>query len=165
MDDDNDGVPDLVDLLPLDPSLLLSAEQVSGIKDESGTGNIVITTGLAAPSASNQSLANGIFDGQAERGVQAGITDANGTALIFKTENQGFSDNAAEALAIQSSPERESFLFDSDFIVRTSTAEVLETINIYGAPAGLSWSRLVNPDFDLSFSDPGKRSWRLGNRC
>ena len=54
LDDDNDGVPDLVDLLPLDPSLLLSAEQVSGIKDESGTGNIVITTGLAAPSASNK---------------------------------------------------------------------------------------------------------------
>ena len=162
LDDDNDGVPDLVDRLPLNPSLLLSAEQVSEIKDESGTGSIVITTGLAAPSASNLSLADGTFDSQAGRGVQAGITDANGTALIFKTENQGFSDNAAEALAIQSSPERESFLFDSDFIVRTSTAEVLETINIYGAPAGLSWSRLVNPDFDLSFSDPGEEILATG---
>jgi hypothetical protein len=162
LDDDGDGVPDLVDLLPLDPSLLLSAEQVSEIKDESGTGSIVITTGLATPSASNLSLANGIFDSQAERGVQAGITDANGTALIFKTGNQGFSDNAAEALAIQSSSERESFLFDSDFIVRPSTAEVLETINIYGTPAGLSWSRLVNPDFDLSYSDPGKEILATG---
>ena len=48
--------------------LLLSAEQVSEIKDESGTGSIVITTGLAAPSASNLSLADGIFDSQAGRG-------------------------------------------------------------------------------------------------
>jgi len=152
----------LVDLLPLDSTVLLSAEQVSGIKDESGVGSVVITTALAAPSVSNLELEKGIFDSQGERRVQAGITDALGTALVFRTGNNGFSDNAAEALSIQSSSERESFLFNSDFIVRPSSAEVFEPLSIYGSPVGLSWSRLENPDFNLSFSDPSKEILATG---
>ena len=133
---------------PADP-LLLSSEEIAGVRAESGSTKVVVTSALPLPSDANLSLPGGLLDSQAERSIQLGIADESSALLVFSSDLLGATENFAGLFASQASKQREAFLFDADLIMRSSQAESFEPLAIYRDPAGISWDRLVNPAIDF----------------